>query len=36
MVFRRVLPGSSVSFDPIGHGGSGVVGLGALSSFKAL
>ena len=35
IVFRRVLPGSSVSSDPIGDGGSGVVGLGALSSAKA-
>ena len=36
IVLRRVLPGSSVSSDPIGDGGSGVVGLGALSSVKAL
>jgi len=36
IVFGRVLPTSSVSFDPIGDGGSGVVGLGALSSVKAL
>ena len=36
MVFRLVLPGSSVSSDPIGDGSSGVVGLGALSSVKAL
>ena len=36
IVFRRVLPGSSVSSDPISDGGSGVVGLGALSSVKAL
>jgi len=36
IVFRPVLPGSSVSSDPIGDGGSGVVGLGALSSVKAL
>jgi len=36
IVFRRVLPGSSVSSDPVGDGGSGVVGLGALCSFKAL
>jgi len=36
IVFRRVHPGSSVSSDPIGDGGSGVVGLGALSSVKAL
>ena len=36
IVFRRVLPGSAVSSDPIGDGGSGVVGLGALTSVKAL
>ena len=36
IVFRRVLPVSSVSSDPIGDGGSGVVGLGALSSVNAL
>jgi len=36
IVFRGVLPGSSVSSDPFGKGGSGVVGLGALSSVKAL
>ena len=36
IVFRRVLPGSSVSSDPIGDGGSGVVGLGALSSVRDL
>jgi len=36
IVFRRVLPGSSVSSDPISDGASGVVGLGALSSAKAL
>ena len=36
IVFCRVLPGSSVSSDPMGDGGSGVVGLGALSSVKAL
>ena len=36
IVFRRVLPCSSVSSEPIGDGGSGVVGLGALSSVKAL
>jgi len=36
IVFRRVLPCSSVSSDPIGDGGSGVVGLGAISSVKAL
>jgi len=36
IVFRRVLPCSSVSSDPLGDGGSGVVGLGALSSVMAL
>ena len=36
IVFRRVLPCSSVSSNPIGDSGSGVVGLGALSSVKAL
>jgi len=36
IVFRRVRPGSSVSSEPIGDGGSGVVGLGALSSVKDL
>jgi len=36
IVFRLVLPCSSVSSDPIGDGGTGVVGLGALSSLKAL
>jgi len=36
IVFRHVRPGSSVSSEPIGDGGSGVVGLGALSSVKAL
>jgi len=36
IVFRCVLPCSSVSSDPLGDGGSGVVGLGALSSVKAL
>ena len=36
IVFPRVLPGSSVSSDPIGDGGPGVVGLGALSSVNAL
>ena len=36
IVFRRVLPCSSVSSDSLGDGGSGVVGLGALSSVKAL
>ena len=34
--FRRVLPGSSVSSDPVREGGSGLVWLGALSSVKAL
>jgi len=36
IVFRRVLPCSSVSSAPLGERGSGVVGLGALSAFKAL
>ena len=36
IVFRGVRPGSSVSSEPIGDDGSGVVGLGALSSVKAL
>ena len=36
IVFRRVLPCSSVSSYPPGDDGSGVVGLGALSSIKAL
>jgi len=36
IVFRSVIPGSSVSSDSIGDGGSSVVGLGALSSVKAL
>jgi len=36
IVFCRVLPGSSFSSDPIGDGGSGVVGLVALCSVKAL
>jgi len=36
IVFPRVLPCSSVSSDPLGDGGSGVVGLGAISSTKAL
>ena len=36
MVFRRVLPCSSVSSDPLGDGGSGVIGLAALCSVKAL
>jgi len=35
MVFHCVRPGSSVSSEPIGDGGSGVVGLGTLSSVKA-
>ena len=36
IVFRPVFPCCSVSSDPLGDGGSGVVGLGALSSIKAL
>jgi len=36
IVFRRVLPDSSFSSDPIGDSGSDVVGLGALSSVMAL
>ena len=36
IVFRLVLPGSSISSNPMGDGGSSVAGLGALSSFKAL
>jgi len=36
IVLRLVLPCSSLVFHPLGHGGSGVVGLGALSSVKAL
>jgi len=36
IMFGRVLPGSSVSSEQIGDGGSGVVGLGALSSVKAI
>jgi len=36
IVFRPVLPCSSVSSDPIGNSSSGVVRLGALSSVKAL
>jgi len=36
IVFRRVLPGSSVSSDTIHDGGSGVVGLAGLFSVKAL
>jgi len=35
IVFRWVFPCSSVSSDLNGDGGSGVVGLGALSSVKA-
>jgi len=35
-VFGQVLPCSSVYSDQIGDGGSGVVGLDALSSVKAL
>jgi len=36
IVFCPVLPPSSVSSDPIGHGGSDVVGLSALPLVKAL
>jgi len=36
IVFRRVLHCSSVSSDPLGDGGSVVVGLGAVSSIKPL
>jgi len=36
ILFPRVLPSSSDSYDPLGDGSSGVVGLGALSSVKAL
>jgi len=36
IVLPRVPPCSSVSSDPLGDGGSGVVGLGALSSLMAL
>jgi len=36
IVFRLVFPCSSVSSDSLGDGGSGVVGLAALSSVKAL
>jgi len=36
ILFSRVRPCSSVSSLPQGDGGSGVVGLNALSSFKAL
>jgi len=36
IVFRRVMPCSSVSSDPLGDAGSGVVGLGTLPSIKAL
>jgi len=35
IVFPRVLPCSSVSSNPSGDAGSGVVGVGALSSIKA-
>jgi len=35
-VFPRPLPRSSVSSDPRGDGGSGVIGLGPISSVKAL
>jgi len=36
IVFRRVLPCSTVSSHPLGDGGSGGVGLGALTSVRAL
>jgi len=36
IVFCLVLPCSSVSSDPLGDGGSGVVGLAPLSSVNAL
>ena len=36
MVFRQVLPCSSVSSEPAGGAGSGLVGLGALCSVKTL
>ena len=36
IVFRLVLPCSSLSFDPLGDGGSCVVGLAALSFVSAL
>jgi len=36
IVFRGVLTRSLVSADPIGDAGSGVVGLGTLSSVKTL
>jgi len=36
IVFRRVLACSSISSDPLGDGGSDVVGLGALPSVKAI
>ena len=36
IVFRRILPCSPVTSDPAGDCGSGVVGLGALSSVKTL
>jgi len=35
IVFRSVLPVSSVSSDAIGDDGSGIVGLGPLPSVKA-
>ena len=36
IVFRRVLPRSSVCSHPLGNSGSSIVGLGALSSVKPL
>jgi len=36
IVFCHVLPCSSISYDPLDDGGSGVVGLGALCSVHAL
>jgi len=36
IVFPLVLPCSSVSSDPLDDRGSGILGLGALSSIKAL
>jgi len=36
IVFRCVLPCSSVTSDPLGDAGSGIVGLGVLSSVKSL
>ena len=35
ILFRRVLPCSSVACDPLAAGGSGVLGLGAICSLKA-